>query len=413
MKNLFTVFKFELFNLLNKKAFKVTTAIFCIAAILLLSIPTFLNAVNSTLLDQETREKKQLDKRLDDKFGIIINDERVSSKDLKDKMNPSKLIIVEDKDKLTDLIKSKTIKSGFIVNNTNEYEYVVDNSSMVDEDKALFKEAITEIHRDTVLSEKGIDYKQVDKVYATEINETTTVLGNDNSKNYLPTYILTFGLYFIILFYGQNTAISVASEKSNRSMEILVTSTSTKSLIFGKVMANALVGIIQFGTILLVAFGSYKLNSKAWGDTLKFVFDIPAYLLINFALFGTLGYLLYLFIYSGIGALVSRTEDITTSATPITLVYLVAFFVSIIGLNFPSNIIVKIASYFPFTSFMAMFVRVSMSSVSIVEIVISLGILLVSTILVGIFSAKIYRLGTLRYGNPIKLSEAFKLLRNK
>lgn len=243
MKNLFTVFKFELFNLLNKKAFKVTTAIFCIVAILLLSVPTFLSAVNSTLLDQEVREEKQLEKRLNDKFGIIINDESVSSKDLRDKMSPSKLVIVEDKDKLTDLIKSKEIKAGFIVNKTDEYEYVVDNASMVDEDKALFKEAMTEIHRDTVLSEKGIDYKQVDQVFTTEIEETITVLGKDNSKNYLATYILTFGLYFIILFYGQNTAISVASEKSNRSMEILVTSTSTESLIFGKVIANALAGI--------------------------------------------------------------------------------------------------------------------------------------------------------------------------
>ena len=413
MKNLFTVFKFELFNLLNKKAFKVTTAIFCIAAILLLSIPSFLTAIDSTLLDQETRAEKQLEKRLSDKFGIIINDKRVSSKDIKNKMSPSRVIILEDRDKLTDLIKSEEIKSGFIVNKTNEYEYVVDNSSMVDEDKELFKNVMTEIHRSIILGEKGIDYKQADKVYSTEINEKVTVLGQDNSKNYLPTYILTFGLYFIILFYGQNTAISVASEKSNRSMEILVTSTSTESLIFGKVMANALVGIIQFGTILLVAFGSYKLNSKAWGDALKFAFDVPVYLLINFALFGTLGYLLYLFIYSGIGALVSRTEDITTSATPVTLVYIVAFFISIIGLSFPSNIAVKIASYFPFTSFMAMFVRVSMSSVSVLEIVLSLSILLISTILVGIFSAKIYRLGTLRYGNPIKISEAFKILRSK
>lgn len=413
MKNLFTVFKFELFNLLNKKAFRVTTAIFCIAAILLLSIPTFLGAIDSKILDQEVREEKQLEKRLNNKFGIIVNNEKISSQDLKDKMSPSKLIVVEDREELTDLIKSEKIKAGFIVNSTNEYEYIVNNSSMVDEDKALFKEAMTEIHRNIMLGEKGVDYKLVDEIYASEIKENTTVLGQDNSKNYLATYILTFGLYFIILFYGQNTAVSVASEKSNRSMEILVTSTSTRSLIFGKVMANALVGIIQFGTILLVAFGSYKLNSKAWGDALNFAFDIPIYILINFALFGTLGYLLYLFIYSGIGALVSRTEDITTSATPVTLVYIVAFFISIIGLSFPSNIIVKIASYFPFTSFMAMFVRVSMSSVSIIEIIVSLLILLITTILVGIFSAKIYRLGTLRYGNPIKISEAFRMLKNK
>ena len=62
---------------------------------------------------------------------------------------------------------------------------------------------------------------------------------------------------------------------------------------------------------------------------------------------------------------------------------------------------------------MAMFLRVSMGNVSTIQVVISLVILTVSTIATGIFGAKIYRLGTLMYGNPIKITKAIKLLKDK
>ena len=412
MKNLFKVFKFELFGLLNKKVFKVTTVIFCLAAIVLLSIPSALNTFNPALFDEKIKQEKEFEKRKKYNFALVVNDDRVDQDFLIEKMSPSKLVFLENRDDLNSMIEKEDIRAGFVINSTDDYEYIVKDSSLVDEDKAIFHKAMVEIHRNTSLSEKGIDYKDVEKVYDTEVKERITVLGKDNMNNYLIAYALTFGLYFMVMFYGQNTATSVASEKSNRSMEILVTSTSTESLIFGKVLANALAGLIQFGIILLVAFATYKVNFRSLENTLGSSFDVPVELLLNFFIFGSLGYLLYLFIYSAIGALVSRTEDIGTSSTPITMIYIVAFFTAILGLTYPDNILIKIASFFPFTSFMAMFVRMSMSSVSVVEIVISLVILLTTTILVGIASAKIYRLGTLMYGNPVKLGKALKLLKD-
>lgn len=411
MKNLFKVFKFELFGLLNKKVFKVTTAIFCVAAIVLLSIPAALNTFTPALFDEEIKQEKEHEKRKKYTFALVLNDDRVDEDLLIEKMSPSKLVFLENRDDLNYMIENEDIRAGFVVNNTDDYEYIVKDSSLVDDDKEIFYKTMVEIHRNTSLAEKGIDYKDVEKIYDTDIKEKITVLGKDNMNNYLIAYVLTFGLYFIVMFYGQNTAISVASEKSNRSMEILVTSTSTESLIFGKVLANALAGLIQFGTILLVAFATYRVNFKSLKNTLGSSLDVPVELLLNFFVFGSLGYLLYLFIYSAIGALVSRTEDIGTSSTPITMIYIVAFFTAILGLTYPDNVIIKVASFFPFTSFMAMFVRMSMSSVSLVEIVVSFVILVTTTILVGIASAKIYRLGTLMYGNPVKIGQALKLLK--
>lgn len=79
----------------------------------------------------------------------------------------------------------------------------------------------------------------------------------------------------------------------------------------------------------------------------------------------------------------------------------------------PDNTIVKVASYVPFTSCMTIVTRVALGSISIVEMVISAIILIVSTLLIGVFASKIYRMGTLRYGNPIKLTHAIKSLRKK
>lgn len=194
-------------------------------------------------------------------------------------------------------------------------------------------------------------------------------------------------------------------------MEVLITSTSSNCLIFGKVFAATIASIIQVGVMIGSGVITYKLNGKAWNGLLDGVFAIPSSILITFAIFGGIGYIFYAFIYAALGALVSKTEDVSKSIGNITFIFLIVFFVAIFGLQNSDSMIVKVASYIPFSSCMTMIIRVAMGSVKIIEIVISAVILIVSTILVGIGSAKIYRMGTLRYGNPIKLTNALKWLK--
>lgn len=413
MKNLGTVFKFELLKILNKKAFKVSTIILSIIIAIGLTIPTIIGVFGDPLFeDGEDTSTQNMDvDRV--KYGVLIEDDSVDMSELQDKIPSTELVAISSIEDLKGKIVTEELETGFIVNSPTKYEYLVNNSNMIDMNRDIFEDALLNVYIEKNLSAKGIDYNEVQEVYNTQIESNVDILGKDGVKNYAYTYIMIFGLYFIIIFYGQMIATSVASEKSNRSMEILVTSTSTNSLIFGKVLAGALAGILQFATVILVAFISYKLNSNAWGGSIDFLFDIPGNVLAIFSIFGSLGYLLFLFIYGVIGALVSRTEDINTSSTPITLLFMGAFFISVIGLNNPDMLIVKIASFVPFTSFMAMFVRVSMGTVSIIQVVISLAILLTTIIATGILGARIYRLGTLMYGNPIKLSKAFSMLKDE
>ena len=78
----------------------------------------------------------------------------------------------------------------------------------------------------------------------------------------------------------------------------------------------------------------------------------------------------------------------------------------------PDGILMKVCSYLPFSSYSAMFVRIGMGTVAPWEIVLSAIILFASTLGAGWLAAKIYRMGTLRYGNPIKFTHAIKNLRS-
>ena len=215
----------------------------------------------------------------------------------------------------------------------------------------------------------------------------------------------------MIIMYGQLIAVSITSEKSNRAIEVLVTSTNTNNLIFGKVIAGAIASIAQVGVIMSAALIAYKVNSEAWNGMLDSVFKIPSELIITFAIFGILGYLFYSFIFGALGALVSKTEEISTSVGPIMMIFVVVFFISIFGLTNGDSVLLKVCSYIPFASPMTMIVRVATGAITSMEFIISALILIVSTVLAGICGAKIYRMATLMYGNPIKLKNALKWLK--
>lgn len=138
---------------------------------------------------------------------------------------------------------------------------------------------------------------------------------------------------------------------------------------------------------------------------------IPGEVLITFAVFGLGGYLFYAFLYGAMGALVSKTEDVSKSASGLMVIVMVVYFFSLIQLSDVEGMTIKILSFLPFSSYSTMFARIAMGTVAIWEIILSALILLLSIIGAGVLGAKLYRMGTLRYGNPIKLTTALKDLK--
>jgi ABC-2 type transport system permease protein len=131
-------------------------------------------------------------------------------------------------------------------------------------------------------------------------------------------------------------------------------------------------------------------------------------------LFFVLGFVIYAFLFGAVGSTVSKLEDINTAVQPITLLFVAAFMVVMFSLasNNVDTPLMIVCSYVPFTSPMAMFTRIAMSTVPWYEITISTAILIASVIGVGILSAKIYRVGVLLYGTKPKIGALFKAIRN-
>lgn len=413
MRDLFIVFKFELMGLIKKKAFIISTILICLALVVGLSVPTIKDTFFSSSAEEEIVDGGDT-QGSEKAYGYInLNNSITNMGDLKGSFPIGELKEVSNIEELEDKVNSEEFEAGYIIRGPTKYDYVVKNNEMLDSNQGVFENALIKAYRMNEFEKKGIDYEEVKGLINPNIESQTRVLGKNSVSNYLYTYILVFGLYFMIILYGQLIATSVASEKSNRTMEVLITSTKSRNLIFGKVLGGAVAGALQFGLIILTAKVVYDINGDAWNNKLDFVFNIPGDVLLSFSAFGILGYLFYLFIYGALGALVSRTEDVSSSATPITMLFVVVFFVSIMGMQNTEGILLKVASFLPFSSFMSMFVRISMGSVSNIEVIISLAILLASTVLVGILGAMIYRMGTLMYGNRVKLKDAIKLLKNQ
>ena len=391
-------------NYFQSKSYMIGTLVLAIIFIIGLCIPSFIK-FNQFNLDGKAKTST---------YGIVDTQQLIKdTRWLSEYVSNSEWRMIESREALEKGIQEEVYKAGFIVNSSTNFEYLVNNSSFDDEIQEGFRSAMSNLNRKIVLEEKGMNYDEIENIYNMPIISEQVILGKDSVGNYLYTYVLVFVLYMMIIMYGQMIAVSVTTEKSNRAMEILVTSTSTNSLIFGKVIAGTIASVLQVGVVLLSGMMSYQINVESWGHRLDFLFNIPSHVLLTFAVFGTIGYMFYAFIFGALGALASKAEDVSKSISSITLIFVAVFLVAILGMTNSESMLMKVASYIPFSSCMVMFIRVAMGSVSSLEMVISLAILVVSTIIIGLIGSKIYRMGTLRYGNRITLSSALKHIKKQ
>lgn len=260
----------------------------------------------------------------------------------------------------------------------------------------------------------GMTADEVGNVMNIQINGNVESLGKDQMQNFFYTYIMIFALYMVILLYGQMVAMNVATEKSSRAMEVLITSAKPISMMFGKVIASCVAGLVQLSAIFGSALLFYNINESYWGDNMivDSIFNIPPELLVFMLVFFLLGFLIFAFLFGAIASTVSKLEDINTAVQPVTYLFVFGFIVVMFSMSSGSvdNLLMKICSYIPFTSPMAMFTRIAMSTVAWYEIAISIAILIGSTIGIGVLSAKIYRVGVLMYGTPPKLPTIIKTI---
>ena len=321
-------------------------------------------------------------------------------------------IIDESNDIIKDKITSGDAECAFVMTDATAYTYYVNNLSMYDMNTEIANEVLQQIYQMNAMIGGGMTVEQATDVMNIQITSEVESLGKNQMENFFYTYIMIFALYMVILLYGQMVATNVATEKSSRAMEVLITSAKPTSMMFGKVLASCLAGFIQLVAVFGSALIFYNLNKSYWGDNMIIdsIFNIPPELLVYMLVFFILGFLIYAFMFGAVGSTASKLEDINTSVMPITMLFIVAFIVVMTSMSSGDvdNTIMKVCSYIPFTSPMSMFTRIAMSTVPWYEIAISIAILVGATVGIGVLSAKIYRVGVLMYGTTPKISNIIK-----
>lgn len=408
MKQFKKIFSFELKGYLSNKVFMWTTAIFAI----IITIVMFFPRISSFFKTDE-----DVPVTPDQKEVMLIGGEFAqSSQEIFSSVFPSYNVKVVEGGE--EAVKSKVqggeAECGFVINSPTQYTYYVDNLGMYDGNTQIADEAMITVYRMQAMIEGGLSEEEASKILSTTITHEVITLGKDQMQNFFYTYIMIFALYFVIVIYGQMVASNVATEKSSRAMELLITSAKPTAMMFGKVLASCLAGFIQLGVIFGCAVVFYQLNSSYWGGNMiiKSIFGMPPSLILYMLLFFVLGFLLYACLFGAVGSTVSKLEDINTVVTPMMLVFVFGFMVVMFSMASGSvdGILMKVCSYIPFTSPMAMFTRIAMGVVAPIEVVISIAILILSVIGIGYLSARIYTVGVLLYGNKPNLLKIVKTI---
>jgi ABC-2 type transport system permease protein len=425
IKKFYVVLIYELKELMSNKTFVIVTLALALSSMFLLSLPSLIPGIKNAITGEESQSTDSLSS--DHSETAASNSQSSNSDDtyvLYDETGALNMsltaayfpnaqwLTAKSVQEVSDMVDSQSATAGFVVKSTQVYDYYVYDRSMYDNTSDTFRGLMTEFYRMEYCKAQGISYESVAPLLSVLISNNELVLHADSRSNFFYCYILIIVIFMMIILYGQMIAVSVTSEKSNRAVEILVTSAPPSSLLFGKVIAQAIGGVVQMVIIIGSILLSYQVNRNSWGGMLDIVFQIPAHVLLAFAAFGLGGYLFYAFLFGAMGALVSKTEDISKSSSGLLIIIMGVYIYSILQLNLGDNIINKVLSFLPISSYSAMFMRVATGSAAPWEIVLSFVILVLSIIGAGFLGAKIYRMGTLRYGNPIKFSTAIKSLRH-
>lgn len=302
------------------------------------------------------------------------------------------------------------------------------------------------VERARVLSEGVIDYESYKRLKVDLTLNKVNIKKGDSFEQERAGVGMGFAviIFFFIFVFGAYVMRGVMEEKSNRIVEVIISSVKPIQLMLGKIIGIGLVAITQiliwvvfssmiFGVVgLLFESGNLAVAMEtaetmqageanmdfesflAQQDGFKLLLEINWPLMLSmFVLYFIGGYLLYSGLFASIGAAVDDENDTQQFMAPVMLPLMFSYFISIMSVNNPEGVAAKVFSFIPFTSPTVMMVRVAVGGVSIWELILSLSILAASCFGMVWIAGKIYRTGILMYGKRATYKELWKWITYK
>ena len=415
MKDMFTVLTYTIKENITKKAFIIATVILMAIIIIVCNIPNIINLFSN---EDETPENTKF---------VIVDSQNLVGEEINNLVEIGKAMYwdIEIKDEASEEIKNQ-IKNdelnGMIEILKNEegpmlkLKYTSKGSIFMDD--YTIAEQFATIIKSILVNKELINLnvsEETINMINSEIEYETTYL-NDENKNYGIAMATSFVLFFAVYLYGNTVAVSVSSEKTSRVMESLITSTTPRNIIIGKTFAMGIVGLAQMLLLILTGFVSYKLFVPTQMDivaTMLGNINISVTSIVICIIYFILGYTVYAFLNAVTGATISKVEDLNSAQTPIAMISLISFYLAYFTATVPDSSASKFASIFPFSSAFSMPGRILAGGTTISEIALSIGLLIITALLLAIVSIKVYSGAVLHYGKRLNIKDLLKLSKEK
>lgn len=261
------------------------------------------------------------------------------------------------------------------------------------------------------------------------------------------SYIMSFFIYIFVFMFGNMVMTSVIQEKSNRIVEVIVSSVKPFDLMLGKIFGVAGVAVTQFliwvllTVVLVFGFqavmgpellmgGAEQMTQMAGVDAEAMVAAAAApagpmsdilgalsqinfpYIIGCFLIYFVLGYLLYAAMFAAVGSAVENEADTSQLTLPISLPLILGLFIMLHTFEHPESSLSFWASMIPFTSPMVMLARIPFEgAVPTWELMLSIGLLIATFLVMVYLSGKIYRVGILMYGKKASWKDLWKWIK--
>lgn len=405
MKDLFTVTKFTMKDMLQRKSFIITTIIFLVMIIIGFNIPNFI---------------KMLNKDSDIEKIIIVDSENVfegTLENLKDLDTGYEIQILNDNyEKVKQKIEDEEIDSAIIVEKKNEnikIRYIVKNATMMSGVPEDIISTLNTLYTNIQICKLGLTEEQL-KAITPNFEFSLEQTDEEASGNVFALMLLSIVLFYAIYFCAYQVSSSITTEKTSKIIETLVTSTSPKIIVLGKTLGIGIVGLLQM--ILLV--GTAIISAKIFlePEMIESVIDvskITPYLGIVTIIYFIFGYFEYALLYALTGSTVSKPEDIQSANGPVAILAVIGFYLSYFTMMNPTSSLNIFASMFPISSPFCMPFRIMMGLAKPTDVAISLIILLITGIIIAKVAIKIYSNAILNYGTKMSLNDIIKMYRDK
>lgn len=423
----------------RKKSFLVMTLLTPVLMVLLCCIPAVITLFsgadmrNVTIVDQ-TGLYKDVYESNDEYTYTYLNCE-TTAEQMRSDEEPYAYIVITDNllqnaNAMT-IYSHKQTTAGFEMEVTDRMEEYLHEQKLASFDIPNLQQIIDESDVDINVSSIRFDEK----------GDTQTSAGLATIVGMLSTFLI----YMFLFMYGSMVMSSVMQEKTNRIVEVMVSSVKPFELMLGKIISVGLVGLTQIGiwVVLIVGLGlgasmligiplfsgneaemltqaqnmgGAAMNSDIDPEMLDAIQTLAGIdftqIVVCLILYFIGGYVIYASLFAAIGSAVDNEADTNQFLIPITVIILFAFYVGVFSAENPEGGMAWWCSMIPFTSPIVMMVRIPFG-VPVWEIILSLALLYASAIGMTWVAARIYRVGILLYGKKPSYKELFKWIKYK